>query len=78
MMAQVVPIANEEPEYYTAEELARRWKVSSTTIRRWFRKEPGVMKWGRTQSKPGKKRAYLSLRIPREVVERVRRRLSLD
>jgi hypothetical protein len=33
------------------------------------------MQWGRDESRPGKKRAYMSMRIPPEVEERVRRRM---
>lgn len=83
-MAASVPAAVEpapiakpvEPEYYTPEELARRWHVSPNTIRRWFRDEPGVIQWGCAVSRPGKKRAHLSMRIPFAVAERVRRRMT--
>jgi methylphosphotriester-DNA--protein-cysteine methyltransferase len=65
-----------EREWVTAGELAVRWHVSPTTIRRWFRDEPGVVCWGRAESRPGKKRAHLSMRIPLAVAERVRRRMA--
>jgi hypothetical protein len=67
-----------EESYYAPEQLAKKWGVSVATIRRWFRDEPGVLKWGRTDSKPGRKRAHLSLRIPPAVAERVRLRMSGD
>lgn len=63
-------------EMITAGVLAKRWHVSPTTIRRWFRDEPGVVLWGRADSRPGKKRAHLSMRIPLSVIERVQRRLG--
>jgi hypothetical protein len=72
--ASVAPVR----EYYTAPELALRWHVSPTTIRRWFRDEPGVIRWGVAVSRPGAKRAHQSLRIPLAAVERVRRRMSLS
>lgn len=65
-----------EPECVTPEELARRWHVSPTTIRRWFRDEPGVLQWGEAISRPGRKRAHLSMRIPLAVAERVWRRMA--
>lgn len=67
-----------EQGYIGPEQLAKRWHVSPTSIRRWFRDEPGVLRWGNADSRPGKKRAHLSLRIPPHVVERVRRRMALD
>jgi hypothetical protein len=82
----LVPEAAAQPEpepapgkpkpFLTAKELAERWNVGITTIRRWFRNEPGVLEWGRMDSRPGRKRAYLNLRIPPEVAERVRRRMT--
>src|SRR6476620_4778523 len=75
-VAAAVPAAPPEPECVTPEELARRWHVSPTTIRRWFRDEPGVLKWGTAVSRPGKKRAHLSMRIPFSVVERLQRRMA--
>jgi hypothetical protein len=80
MMAQaeVIPISAEPKNFSTPDQVAKRWGVSVATIRRWFREEPGVLQWGRRDSKPGKKRAHLSMRIPPEVEERVRRRMSLD
>jgi len=76
--AELVSIAKTEECFYTPEQLAKKWAVSVNTIRAWFRDEPGVLKWGRTDSRPGKKRAHLSLRIPPAVAERVRRRMSGD
>jgi hypothetical protein len=74
MMAETIRIP--EPESYTPEELARKWGVHANTIRRLFAGEAGLLRWGRMESKPGKKRRYVSLRIPAQVAERVRRRLS--
>lgn len=68
----------EEPKCYTAPELAKLWHVSATTIRRWFREEVGVLQWGRADSKPGRKRAYLSQRIPADVAARMRTRMARD
>jgi|HubBroStandDraft_6_1064221.scaffolds.fasta_scaffold437399_2 hypothetical protein len=55
-------------------ELAKKWGVSTETVRTIFREEPGVLKIG----KPGTKfrRGYFTLRIPESVAERVHRRLS--
>jgi hypothetical protein len=72
------PAPNIEAEYTTPEQLAKRWHVSPTTIRRWFKDEPDVLVWGTAESRPGRKRAHLSMRIPAHVVERVRRRMVRD
>ena len=79
MMARTKLISiDPEERFYTPERLGKKWSVSPQTIREWFKEEDGVLKWGRTESKPGKKRAHISLRIPPEVAERVRRRMSGD
>jgi hypothetical protein len=72
-MAEITP---KEPSAYTPEKLGEKWGVHANSIRRWFHNEPGVLHWGRQESKPGKKRRYVSLRIPAEVAERVRRRMT--
>jgi hypothetical protein len=71
--AQIMPIRKPA---YTPQELGEELGVSANTIRRWVRNEPGVLRWGRPESKPGKKRAHLSLRIPAEVADRLRRRMT--
>jgi hypothetical protein len=61
-------------QHFTPQQLADAWGVSTETIRQIFRDEQGVLKIG----KPGTrvKRPYFTLRIPREIAERVHRRLS--
>ncbi|MBI4873391.1 MAG: hypothetical protein HY822_02020 [Acidobacteria bacterium] len=54
---------------YTPTELAERWKLSEQSIRRLFQDEAGVLKIGGGGARG--KRAYVTLRIPRAVVERV-------
>ena len=56
--------------HYTPEELAALWKLDPSTIRRMFRDEEGVMKYGRTGTTNGR-REYLTLRIPESVARRV-------
>ena len=65
-----------EEEYFTPEQLSKKWHVSVTTIRRWFRDEPGTLQWGNGTSRPGRKKAHLSLRIPASVAARVLRRMT--
>lgn len=60
-------------KHYFVWELAQLWGISERTIRRIFANEPGVVKWGREESRF--KRAYTTLRIPDSVVKRVHRRL---
>jgi hypothetical protein len=59
---------------YTVQELAKLWQFSPDKIRDLFENEPGVLK-AKNPPKKGK-RAYTTLRIPEQVAERVRRRLS--
>jgi hypothetical protein len=61
-------------KHFTPAELAGAWNLSVETIRNLFRDEPGVLKIGKPNSRY--KRRYITLRIPVQVVERVRRRLS--
>jgi hypothetical protein len=62
--------------HYTAKELSEVWKLSTSSIIRIFRDEPGVLKIGREQPRRGR-RSYTTLRIPESVVQRVHRRLAV-
>ena len=55
--------------HYSPGELAARWKVDVSTIRDWFRDEPGVLRAGHDDD--ARKRAYVTLRIPESVARRV-------
>jgi hypothetical protein len=61
-------------KHFTPQELADAWGVSTETIRQVFRNEDGVLKIGNPHTRT--KRGYFTLRIPKEVAERVHRRLS--
>jgi len=58
--------------HYSVKELASMWHLSPAAIRRLFRNEPGVLRYGR--SKKGHQRDYVSIRIPHSVAQRVYRR----
>lgn len=60
--------------HYKPKELAEQWGFSENTIRAWFQDEPGVLKHG--GHSPGRRRAYVSLRIPESVAVRVHSRRS--
>ncbi len=60
--------------HYSVAELAEAWKLSRNTVRRMFEHEPGVPKWGTTESRY--KRRYTTLRIPENVVLRVHREIG--
>jgi hypothetical protein len=60
--------------HYTVGEIAEMWKLSDDTVREMFESEPGVMQRG--ESRSARKRRYVTLRIPEDVVERVHRRLT--
>jgi transcriptional regulator GlxA family with amidase domain len=60
-------------KHYSVAELAKLWSLSERTIRRMFENEPGVLAWGRSETRF--KRGYRTLRIPETVVLRVHRQL---
>ncbi len=53
--------------HYSVTDVAKLWGLSRDSVRRIFRREPGVMVIGDR---------YVTLRIPESVLERVHRRLS--
>ena len=55
-------------------ELSKLWGFSENTIRRLFKKEPGVLKI--VHEGTMQKRRYTSLRIPERIAQRVHRRLQ--
>lgn len=61
---------------YTVNQLAEEWGLSPEKIRELFRNEPGVIKLQDPDASKKRKRRYTTLRIPVEVAQRVRRRLS--
>lgn len=62
--------------HYTPNEIAESWNMSLDSIRRLFRDEPGVLKFGTVVSRPGCKRAHATLRIPESVFRRVYARMT--
>jgi hypothetical protein len=62
-------------KHYAPDELAALWGVSTETVRSIFRDEPGVLRVVK-EDKPKNKRAYVTMRIPESVAERVHNRLS--
>lgn len=59
--------------HYSVDELSQLWGLSRKTIRRIFADEPGVVRWGNSESRY--RRGYITLRIPESIVQRVHRRL---
>jgi hypothetical protein len=57
-------------------QLAAEWGFSTDKIRELFRNEPGVLKLKDENAAKKRKRSYVTLRIPPEVAQRVKRRLS--
>ncbi len=55
--------------HYSVKEIAERWSLDESTVRRLFQDEPGVLKIGRSGSR-SRKRNYVTLRIPESIVER--------
>jgi hypothetical protein len=62
--------------HFTVKQIAERWHLSDDAVRKIFEVEEGVLAIG-GERKPGTKRKpYVTLRIPLDVVERVHRRRS--
>lgn len=59
---------------FTVAQIAAMWQLSTDTIQRMFENEPGVVTLG--HKNPRGKRKRVTLRIPRAVMERVRKRRS--
>jgi hypothetical protein len=57
---------------FTVAQIASMWQLSTDTIQRMFEEEPGVIPLG--NKNPRGKRKRITLRIPREVMERVKKR----
>ena len=57
-------------QHYTVPQLAKLWRLGESTLRNWFRDEPGVLKFGH-ESTRHKAKNYVSLRIPEQVARRV-------
>jgi hypothetical protein len=57
---------------FTVAQIASLWPLSTDTIQRWFEDEPGVIASG--DKNPRGKRKRITLRIPRSVLERVKRK----
>jgi hypothetical protein len=59
-------------ETFTVAQIASLWQLSPDTIQRWFEDEPDVIVSGNRN--PRGKRKRITLRIPRAVMERVKRK----
>jgi hypothetical protein len=70
----MIPGGNVAECHYSVKELAQNWGLSQAMVRRMLRNEPGVQRFG--PEKKGHQRAYVTLRIPASVAERVYRRCT--
>ena len=72
-MRDRAPIRTEETafeQHFTPQHLAELWVLHESTIRRLFLGEPGVLKYGNSSMRSGR-REYVTLRIPESVAKRV-------
>jgi hypothetical protein len=60
--------------HLTVKDIAASWKSHPDTVREMFRDLPGVLKIIRPKTR--NKRAYVTLRIPQSVVDRVYAKLT--
>ena len=63
-----------EQAFFTVAQIDSMWQLSRDTIQRLFENEPGVLPLGKNN--PRGKRKRITLRIPRAVMERVKKRRS--
>ena len=56
-------------DHYTVQQIAERWHLSETSVRKLFRDEPGVIRIDSPERRF--KRGYCTLRVPATVAERV-------
>jgi hypothetical protein len=60
--------------HYLIPEIAKTLNLSDDTVRRLFENEPDIVRLGKLHS--GRKRRYVTLSIPEDVLERVYRRIT--
>jgi hypothetical protein len=63
--------------HFSVGEIAALWVLSDDLVRKIFEHEPGVISIGVPRS-TGRKRRYVTLRVPQAVLERVHRRLQIS
>jgi len=69
----VGPIDPANEQHYSIIEISKLWALSQKTVRKIFENEPGVILWGREETRH--KRGYRTLRVPETVLQRVHRKL---
>ncbi len=74
-IADVTSIDLSREKHYSIAEVAKLWDLSEKTIRRMFEHEPGVLCWGKSETRF--RRGYRTLRIPETVMLRVHRQLRI-
>ena len=66
-----------EEKHYSVEELAERWGISTDTVTRKFKDEPGVVNFATIKKTKRIRKPKAKLRIPQSVAERVYNRLTI-
>lgn len=61
-------------QYFSIQDIAKQWQLSTDLVRSLFREEPGVLRIERPAGRF--KRIYTTLRIPQSVLSRVQTRLA--
>jgi hypothetical protein len=69
---QGMPVGDPFEEHYSLQEIAQKWGVDYETVRKEFIDREGVLILGDQERKDGK-RAYLTIRVPRSLLEQVYR-----
>jgi len=70
----ILTLSRATEPHYSVGEVAEMWKLSPSAVRKLFQSEPGVLAIGEPRPKFGRRRGYVTLRIPQSVLDRVYRR----
>jgi predicted transcriptional regulator len=62
-------------QHYSVQQVAKLWGLSEHAVRDAFEHEPGIVRLGNSQS-TGRRRKYVTVRIPASVVERIHSRMT--
>jgi hypothetical protein len=69
-------LSNATEPHYTVSEVAKLWHVSPNKVRELFAEEPGVVRFGREETRL--KRSNIHIRIPEGVMQRVHNQVTVQ
>jgi hypothetical protein len=69
-----IPVPFEE--HFSIAELAARWDIGASTLRRMLADEPGLIRFGESRIRRNRQRPHVSIRVPLSVAQRFYRRIT--